>query len=417
MLVKTILNNIEKYKSFVYRKTYFETLDSEKVVVVELKSRSNSKGKCHECGKSCGTYDTQPTRDYEYVPLWNIPVYFRYAPRRVYCRQHGIHIEQLPWAEGKEHLTISYKSFLASWAKRLSWKEVAAVFNTSWESVYRAIKWVVDYGLAHRDWDDVTQIGVDEFAVFKGYKYLTCVYQLNKDRRRLLWCGMEHTEQALLQFFKDFGEERSARLQYVMSDMWRPYLNVIKKKAINALNILDRFHIMKKFNEAIDAIRRQEVEKLEKQDRENVLTNGRWLLLKKAANLTQKQTVRLKQLLQINLSSIKAYLMREDFQRFWTYNSATWANKFLKDWTTRTMRSRLKPMKKVAKMLRRHKELILNWFHAKGELSSGPVEGLNNKAKLAIKKAYGFRTLNCLQIALYHQLGKLEEPPVTHRFC
>jgi transposase len=211
---------------------------------------------------------------------------------------------------------------------------------------------------------------------------------------------MEHTEQTLLQFFKDFGEERSAKLQYVMSDMWRPYLNVIRRKAINALNILDRFHIMKKFNEAIDAIRRQEVEKLEKQGKENVLTNGRWLLLKKAANLTQKQTVRLKQLLQINLSSIKAYLMREDFQRFWTYNSATWANKFLKDWTTRAMRSKLKPMKKVAKMLRRHKELILNWFHAKGELSSGPVEGLNNKAKLAIKKAYGFRTAkllaNCL---------------------
>jgi transposase len=417
MLVKTILNNIEKYKSFVYGKTYSEILDCETVVVVELKSRKNSKGKCHECGKPCGTYDTQPARNYEYVPLWNIPVYFRYAPRRVYCKQHGIHIEQLPWAEGKEHLTISYKSFLASWAKRLSWKEVADVFNTSWESVYRSIKWVVDYGLANRDWDDVTQIGVDEFAVFRGYKYLTCVYQLNKDRKRLLWCGMEHTEQTLLQFFKDFGEERSDKLQYVMSDMWRPYLNVIKIKAVNALNILDRFHIMKKFNEAIDAVRRQEVEKLEKQDKENVLINGRWLLLKKSVNLTQKKTVRLKQLLQINLSSIKAYLMREDFQRFWTYSSATWAGKFLKDWTTRAMRSRLKPMKKVAKTLRNHKELILNWFHAKGELSSGPVEGLNNKAKLAIKKAYGFRTLNCLQIALYHQLGKLEEPPVTHRFC
>jgi transposase len=228
---------------------------------------------------------------------------------------------------------------------------------------------------------------------------------------------MEHTEQTLLQFFKDFGEERSARLQYVMSDMWRPYLNVIKKKAVNALNILDRFHIMKKFNEAIDAVRRQEVEKLEEQGKENVLKNGRWLLLKKVVNLTQKQTVGLDRLLQINLSSIKAYLMREDFQQFWEYKSATWASKFLKDWTTRTMRSKLKPMKKVAKTLRNHKELILNWFYAKGELSSGPVEGLNNKAKLAIKKAYGFKTLNCLQIALYHQLGKLEEPPMTHRFC
>jgi len=417
MLIKTILNNIEKFKSFVYGKIHYEVMDGKKVVVVELVSRKNSRGKCNECGKSCGTYDTQPTRDYEYVPIWGIPIYFRYAPRRISCKEHGVHVEQLPWVEGKERLTKSYRSFLACWAKRLSWKEVAVVFNTSWESVYRSIKWVVDYGLAHRDWDNVTQIGVDELSVFKGYKYLTCVYQLNKECRRLLWCGMEHTEKTLLRFFKDFGKERSAKLQYVMSDMWKPYLNVIERKAVNALNILDRFHIMKKFNEAVDAVRRQEVKKLEEQDKENVLKDGRWLLLKKPGNLTQSQTVRLDRLLQINLSSIKAYLMREDFQRFWTYQSVAWAGKFLKDWTTRAMRSKLKPMKKVAKTLRNHKELILNWFHAKGELSSGPVEGLNNKAKLAIKKAYGFRTLNCLQIALYHQLGKLEEPPVTHRFC
>ncbi|MCX7122429.1 MAG: transposase [Gammaproteobacteria bacterium] len=87
------------------------------------------------------------------------------------------------------------------------------------------------------------------------------------------------------------------------------------------------------------------------------------------------------------------------------------------DWATRAMHSNLEPMKKVAKMLRSHKVLILNWFRAKGTLSSGPVEGLNTKAKLTIRKAYGFRTLDCLQIALYHQLGKLTEPPGTHRFC
>lgn len=97
MLIKTILNNIEKFKSFVYDKVYYETLNDEKVIIVELKSRKNSKGKCHDCGKSCGTYDTQPVRDYEFVPLWGIPVYFRYAPRRISCRLHRVHIEQLPW--------------------------------------------------------------------------------------------------------------------------------------------------------------------------------------------------------------------------------------------------------------------------------------------------------------------------------
>jgi len=414
MLIKTILNKIEKFKSFVYKRCWFKTNEQ---LIIEVEARKNSHGECVYCGRCCPTYDRQPTRDYEYVPLWGIRTYFRYAPRRVTCIRHGIHVEKVPWAEGKEHLTKSYQLFLACWAKRLSWKDVAVVFKTSWENVYRSIKWVVTYGLAHREWDNVEQIGVDELSVFKGHKYLTCVYQLDKCCRRLLWCGYERKVETLQRFFCEFGEARSAKLRFVMSDMWRPYLRVIKQKAVNALNILDRFHIMKKFNEAIDSVRRLEVRELRGQEKGRALTNGRWLLLKKKDNLTQKQTVRLEQLLKINLSSVKAYIMREDFQRFWNYKSPRWADKFLENWVTRTMKTKLMPMKRVAKMLRSHKELILNWFYANDKLSSGPVEGLNNKAKLAIRKAYGFRTLNCLQIALYHQLGKLKEPPSTHRFC
>lgn len=417
MLVKTILNKIEKFKSFVYEKTYFEIMDGEESLIVELSPRKNSRGTCCTCGKYCSTYDTQFIRDYEYVPLWGIRVYLRYAARRVNCKVDGIHIERLPWAEGKERTTKSYQSFLAQWAKRISWKEVARVFNTSWETVFRSVDWVVHYGLAHREWDNVEQIGVDEIFVFKGYRCLTLVYQLDKGFRRLLWCAPKREAETLLKFFRTFGKERSERLRFVCSDMWAPYLKVIKEKAVNALNVLDRFHIMKKFNEAIDEVRRQEVKKLKAEEKENVLENGRWVLLKKVANLTQNQTHKLSELLKINLSSVKAYLLKEDFQRFWAYKSPTWADKFLEDWVTRTMKSKLEPMKKVAKMLRSHKELILNWFRADGQLSSGPVEGLNNKAKLAVKKAYGFKSLKCLRIALYHQLGGLVEPPWAHRFC
>ena len=417
MLLKTILNQIEKFKSFVYKKVFWKDEKSKDALIIELSARKNSQGECPSCGNRCGTYDTQSCRDYEYIPLWGIQVYFRYAPRRVNCLEHGIHVEQVPWAVGKERQTKSYQSFLARWAKRLSWKETADVFKTSWESVYRAVKWVVDYGLTHREWDNVEQIGVDELAVFKGHRYLTCVYQLNPGHRRLLWCAPDRKIKTLLKFFREFGKERSARLRFVMSDMWKPYLKVIKKKAVNALNILDRFHIMKKFNEAIDEVRRQEVKKLEKSGKDNVLSHGRWLLLKKQENLTDRQTDRLSELIQINLSSVKSYLLKEDFQRFWGYRYAACAGRFLDDWTRRTMKSRIEPMKKVAKMLRSHQELILNWFKAGGKLSSGPVEGLNNKAKLAMRKAYGFKTLNCLQTALYHQLGSLKEPPFTHRFC
>jgi len=360
MLIKTILNKLERFKSFVYKKVYWEKVGTEEALVIELSARENSKGQCAVCGKKCPCYDRQPYRDYEYVPLWGIKVYFRYSVRRVNCKKDGVHVEQIPWSAGKERLTKSYQIFLAHWAKRLSWKEVADVFRTSWESVYRCVSWVVDYGLSHRQCAGVEQIGVDEIAVFKGHQYLTMVYQLDKGCRRLLWCGAERRVKSLLRFFRTFGKERCAKLKFVCSDMWKPYLKVIKKKAVNALNILDRFHIMKKFNEGIDETRRQEVKKLNAQEKENVLANGRWLLLKKAVNLTQKQTCRLSQLLKINLSSVKAYLLREDFQRFWSYQSSGWAGKFLDEWVKRTMRSKLCPMKKVAKMLKSHKELILN---------------------------------------------------------
>jgi len=417
MLIKTILNKIEKFKSFIYGKVRLERMNGTEALIVEVKARQNTKGICPKCGKRRPAYDTQPVRFFEYVPLWGLPVYFRYAPRRTDCRRDGVLVEVLPWAEGKEHMTKTYMIFLSRWAKRLSWKETAEIFMTSWDSVFRAVRYVVEHGLKHRALGNIEQVGVDEIQIFYGQKYLTLVYQIDKGLRRLLWSGPERKAKTLLRFFREFGAERCQRLKYVCSDMWAPYLKVIRKKAPQALNILDRFHIMKKFNEAIDEVRREEIRHLRETGQEGILINGRWVLLKRTENLTDKQVVRLKELLKTNLSSVKAYLMREDFQRFWIYHMSAWAEKFMEDWAHRTMQSNVEPMKKVAKMLRSHKELILNWFKAEGELSSGVVEGLNNKAKLTIRKAYGFRSIEHLQIALYHTLGKLPEPKTIHRFC
>jgi len=122
-------------------------------------------------------------------------------------------------------------------------------------------------------------------------------------------------------------------------------------------------------------------------------------------------------LVQYNLKSIRSYLLKEEFKFLWSYTVPYWAGRFLDTWCTKTMRSKIEPMKKVAKMLRRHRPLLLNWFRAKGRLSSAVVEGFNNKAKLTTRKAYGFRTYHAMEIALYHALGALPQPNFTHRFC
>ena len=417
MLIKTLLNKVERFKSFVYGSIRVMLIGGTEALVIDIAPRRNSRPICPECGKRRTVYDRQPQRLFEYIPIWSFKVYFRYAPRRVKCPEHGVKVESLPWGYGKERMTFSYQVYLARWAKRLSWKETADIFETSWDTVFRAVKFIVDYGLTHRSLEGITEIGVDEIAVFKGHKYLTLVYQVNAGARRLLWSGPERKAKTLLRFFREFGPERSAKLQFICSDMWAAYLKVIAKKAPQALNILDRFHIMRKFNVAIDEIRRDEVKQFKANGQQNVLERKRWLLLKRPENLSEKQTARMSELLKLNLASIKGYLLREDFQRFWSYQRYDFADRFLENWVTRTLQTDLEPMKKVAKMLRKHKPLILNWFKAKKKLSSGAVEGMNLKAKLTMRKAYGFRTLKCLQIALYHELGKLPEPEYLHRFC
>jgi transposase len=268
----------------------------------------------------------------------------------------------------------------------------------------------------NRSWGAVTAIGIDEIAWQKGHRYLTLVYQIDEGCKRLLWVGRERTEASLRGFFQILPENVAKGITFVCSDMWKPYLSVIAEHASKAVHVLDRFHIMMHFNKAIDEVRREEVRQLKGTGYEQVLKHSRWCLLKRSVNLTAKQVVKLAELVKYNLRSVRAHLLREEFQRFWEYASPGWAARFLDEWCTRTMRSRLKPMQDVARMLRAHRPLILNWFRARGTISAGIVEGFNNKAKLATKKAYGFRTYEAAEIALYHQLGKLPEPEFTHKF-
>lgn len=419
MQLKTILNHVTQYKSFVFTKVnWVEQEDTNQPALeVAIEPRKNGRPVCSGCGRRRPGYDqaAEPRR-FQFVPLWGISVYLVYRMRRVECRRCGVKVERVPWAEGKSTMTVEYQWFLARWAKRMSWKEVAEAFRVSWDRVYEAVKQAVSWGLSHRSLDDIEAIGVDEVQWKRGHQYQTVVYQLDEGCKRLLWIGPDRTAKTLLRFFRFLGRERSAALQFVCSDMWQAYLKVIAKKAGQAVHVLDRFHIMQRLGKAINDVRAAEVKQLKRDGYEPVLKGARWLLLKRPENLTDRQAVKLAEILQYNLKSVRSHLMKEDFQRFWDYWSPAWAGKFLDGWCTRAMRSKIDPMKKVARMLRDKRELILNWFRAEGKLSAGIVEGFNNKLKLITRKSYGFRTQQAYETALYHNLGALPEPELTHEF-
>lgn len=419
MRISTLLKMLHPIKGFVYDSVDYEPGGpGEKPVLIKVEVREDRRirGRCGKCGEPGPCYDHLPRRPFQFVPLWSIPVVLFYARRRIQCPRCGVRAERLDWAMGKSPVTVALAWFLSLWAKEMSWQKTAMRFQVSWHIVYCSIKHAVEWGLEHRDVSGVTAIGVDEIAYGHGQKYLTLVYQLDHGCRRLLWVGKDRTEKTLRRFFREFGQEFSNGLRYVCSDMWKPYLKVIGECAANALNILDRFHIMMHMSKAIDEVRRDETRRLREEKREAVLSKSRWCFLKRPENLTSKQEVRLRELLGLNLRTVRAYLLKESFQQFWEYASAAWAGKYLDSWCRSTMRSRLEPLKKFVKMMRKHRALILNWFEANKELNSGIVEGMNNKARTRIKMAYGYRKTQTLITALFHQMGNLPVAPDAHRF-
>jgi len=355
MLLQTILNKVHPLKSFVYSSVKLmnqsQSCTHLYFLIVQIIPRKNSKPVCSGCGKKSSGYDKQKSRDYLFVSIWGLKCYFRYSPRRVNCKRCGVLIEAIPWSDGKSKLTLTMRLFLAQWAKKMSWKDVSTSFNVSWESVFRSVKYVVDYGLKNRSLDGIKAIGIDEVKYKIGHQYLTLVYQIDVGSKRLIYIAKDRTSSVLYDFFHFFGKERTQKLEYICTDMWKAYLKVIREKAPYALNILDRFHLKKHLNEALNDVRKEEVLKLNEGGFEPILKNTRWALLKNPKNRTKAQATKIKELLRYNLKSIRCYLHLHEFEKFWKYTSVTWAEKFLDSWCTSAMRSKIAPLKAKVRIL------------------------------------------------------------------
>jgi transposase len=417
MLVVTVLNRLEKHKGFIYGKArMMDTEEGKFWIEIPVRARKSSQGVCSVCGHPGPAYDRLSERSFQYVPLWGIPVLLLYALRRIDCRECGVKVERVPWSAGKSPVTRTLALFLADWAKVLSWEEVARRFKVNWHQVFDSVSYVVEWGLAHRDMRGITAIGVDEIQFGHGHRYLTVVYQLCGEARRLLYVGKDREKVSFSAFFDEMGKEWCEGITHACSDMWKAYLTAIKTQLPNAVHILDRFHIVKLLNEAVDKVRRQEAAELRKQG-VDLLKGLKYVFLKRPANLTETQAGKLMGLMGKRwLRTVRAYLWKEKFQLFWEYTSPYWAQRYLRRWCKGAMRSRLDPLKKFVGTICSHEELIMNWFRAKKMYSSGAVEGMNRKVNLVTRKAYGFRSYEVLKIALFHALGDLPVPEMTHRF-
>ena len=207
----TLLNQCHRFPGFVYQRARFTS--DHKSIEIAVRPRKRSKAVCSRCHQPAPGYDQLVERRFEFIPFWGFLIFLLYSMRRVDCRHClAIVVEEVPWADGKRTLTKAYMLFLARWARRLSWKETAEAFRTSWDKVFDAVEHVVTWGLEHRVLGQIDAIGVDETQYAKGHKYLTLVYQIDLGVTRLLWVGKERTIESFQGFFTAMGREVIANI-------------------------------------------------------------------------------------------------------------------------------------------------------------------------------------------------------------
>ena len=281
---------------------------------------------------------------------------------------------------------------------------VEEYFRITWRSVRRIVQRTV---LRHRDeqrqLDGLRMIGVDEISYRKRHKYLTVV--VDHLSGRVVWAGKKRKIKTLLRFFRALGPERAAKLEAVTMDMWEAFMTVVGRKAPQARIIFDRFHIVKHLNEAVDQTRRELIRPLKGKPRRD-LKNTKFPLLKAKNNRTAKDRRVLREQVKANRSLYRAMLLRDDFMDLYTYKSETWAAKFLRNWINTAIRSKIEPIKRKARMIRKHFDGVLAWVTWR--LSNGRLEGMNNKIRLLSHRSFGLHSAEALISLVYLCCGGIE---------
>lgn len=358
---------------------------------------------CGRCGRAAPSVsDRRPARDWRDLPIRGQPLVLRYAPHRVRCRRCGVRVERLPWARPWQRVTTALAVAVAQLARRLSWAETATHFGLDWKTVAAVVQRAVTEGLARRRWRALHVLGIDEVSRRKGHQYLTLIYDL--ERGRLVWIGENRDTATMERFLAWLGPRRARAVRAVCCDMWAPYIDAVRRGLRYATIVFDRFHVVRHLNAAVDAVRRQMWRTL-RGETKAAFKRTRWLWLKNPWNLQPAHKRRLSALCRLNLPIVRAYYLKEAFQRFWTYRYPGWAIPYLRQWLWWASHSRLEPFKQFARMIRAHLDGILAWTWLR--ISNGALEGMNNKVKVVSHRAYGFRKTDTYVTAIWHACGDL----------
>jgi len=310
------------------------------------------------------------------------------------CRRCGRRLrEPIYFTKGRQRYTRSFGDFILYLCEKATIKDVAEIVGIGWDTVKEIFKSDLRRRLKKRSMANVRLIAVDEFAIRKKHSYLTIVLDL--ERGRVLWSGTGRRAETLIPFLRKLKRCR-APVQAVAMDMWQPYFVAVKKVFPEATIVHDPFHIVQMVNRAIDNGQRELAKLLPKTIR--CRRGLRFVLLRAHETLDERGLKILEELMKINEPLYKAYLLKEQLRQLWSFDSFLIASYFLEQWLDQARQIGLRSFERLAKTIEKHSTEILNWYQF--PISTGPLEGLNNKAKVLKRQAYGYRDLEYFQLRL-----------------
>lgn len=384
------------------------TLDlSAKRVEVEIGYDLSQPMECPECSEECPYYDCREMREWRHLDTMQFETVLRCEVPRCNCPEHGVKTIRVPWAGKGSRFTLLFESFAIDVLQACSSVKAAAeLMGMNWQQINQIKQRAVARGLERRQAVPVEHMGIDEKSFRRGHNYISILTDL--DRSRVLDVAEGRDEAACDKLFEGLTEEQLKEVKAIAMDMWRAYIKAAESHLPDADIVHDRFHISQHLNQAIDKVRRQEHKVLSSQ-KDDTLKKSKYLWLTGFENLGEEMQIRFNELQSLGLKVGRAYAFKETFDSFWDYRYRACARKFFKKWYGWARRSKLEPIKRVAKMINDHFESIITYL--KHRISNAATEGFNGVIQSIKANARGFRNFENYRVAILFQCGKLDLKP------
>jgi len=382
-------------------------LDEAREVVVSVELYPGATLHCPKCEGRGSRYDSRERRwrhldtmQYRTILVADVP--------RVQCDEHGVVQVTVPWSDPKSRFTALFEALVIDWLKEASFSAVARQLSLSWDQVDGIQERAVRRGLARRRKQRPRRIGVDETSFRKRAEYITVVNDL--DQNKVLWIGDDRRKQTLSAFYTELGVEGCNRLESVAMDMWAPYISSTREHVPDADRriVFDKFHVAQHLGRAVDEVRKSENRELVREG-DGRLKKTKYLWLTNPDRMSRSRWEGFAPLRNSHLRVARAWAIKESAMMLWGYVRRGWAERAWKGWYDWAIRSRLEPIKRVARLIRYYWDGVIN--AATTNVTNARSEGMNSKIQWIKRKACGYRNRRRFHNAIYFHLAGLDLYP------